>query len=166
MTRLRALWAGLAQRDRRILVLGALVLGLVLIWALVWEPLGAARDAARLRVAASSNDLATVRAVAPRLRDLIARDGGQPGQRDGRSLLALADASARGAGVGEALLRIEPVSGGQVRVYFEAASFDALVQWLDELETRQGVTSTELNVNRAAGVGRVDARVLLQRDGG
>ena len=90
MNRLRTLWAGLAQRDRRILVLGALVLGLVLIWALVWEPLGAARDAARLRVAASSNDLATVRAVAPRLHDLIARDGGQQGQRDGRSLLALA----------------------------------------------------------------------------
>lgn len=164
MNSLRRFWGGLAPRDRRVLLLGAVALVILLLWAAVWEPLAGARDAARVRVAAGANDLATMRAVAPRLRELGAAGAVQV-QRDGRSLLAVTDATVRGSGVGDALLRIEPVTGGQVRVYFEAASFDALVQWLEELEAHQGIGSTELSVNRAAGVGRVDARVLLQRDG-
>ncbi len=55
------------------------------------------------------------------------RDSSAAAARDGRSLLALVDATARASGVGEALLRVEPVSAAQVRVYFEGAGFDALV---------------------------------------
>ena len=65
--------------------------------------------------------------------------------------------------MGDGLLRVEPVAGDQVRVYFESASFDALVEWLGALESGHGVKILELSINRAAGVGRVDARVFLQR---
>ena len=85
--------------------------------------------------------------------------------RDGRSLLALVDATARTSGVGEALLRVEPVAGGQVRVYFESAGFDVLVAWLEELEAQQGVRTGDVSIQRAAGVGRVDARMSLERSG-
>ncbi len=105
-----------------------------------------------------------MRAVAPLLRDMGGVGG--PDAGDTRSLLVLVDATARGSAVGEALLRVEPVAGDQVRVYFEGAGFDALVTWLGELEARHGVVIGDLTVNRAAGVGRVDARLLLQRDRG
>ena len=63
-------------------------------------------------------------------------------------------------------MRVEPVSAGQVRVYFEGAGFDALVDWLAALQSGQGVTVGDFNVSRAAGVGRVDARLVLERQGG
>lgn len=163
MNALRAFWAGLSPRDQRVLKLGGIALAAILAWLLVWEPLRQARDAARVRVAAAVTDLATMRAAAPQLQALAG--GNAPAVRDGRSLLALADATARASGVGEALLRVEPVAGGQVRVYFEGAGFDALVAWLEELETRQGVRVGDVSINRAAGVGRVDARMSLERSG-
>ena len=163
MSALLAFWAGLSPRDQRVLKLGGIALAAILAWLLVWEPLREARDAARLRVAAAVTDLATMRAAAPQLRALD--DTAAPAVRDGRSLLALVDATARASGVGEALLRVEPVAGGQVRVYFESASFDALVVWLEELEARQGVRTGDVSINRAAGVGRVDARMSLDRSG-
>ena len=161
MAGLRTFWLGLAPREQRVLLLGAVALVFLLIWLAVWEPLRTARDAARIRVAAAAGDLATMRAVAPQLRDA---GGGGPAVGDTRSLLVLVDATARASAVGEALLRVEPVAGEQVRVYFEGAGFDALVTWLTELEAKHGVVIGDLNVNRAAGVGRVDARLLLQRD--
>ncbi len=163
MNALRGFWAGLSPRDRRVLSWGGIVLAAILAWLLIWEPLRDARDAARLRVAAAMTDLSAMRAAAPQLRAL---DGGTTlAVRDGRSLLALVDATARASGVGEALLRVEPVAGDQVRVYFEGAGFDALVAWLEELESRQGVRLGDVSIHRAAGVGRVDARMSLERSG-
>ncbi len=163
MSALRAFWAGLSPRDQRVLMLGGLVLGAILIWLMIWEPLREARDAARSRVAAAATDLATMRAAVPQLRAL--EGSAASAVRDGRSLLALVDATARTSGVGEALLRVEPVAGGQVRVYFESAGFDVLVAWLEELEAQQGVRTGDVSIQRAAGVGRVDARMSLERSG-
>ncbi len=163
MNALRAFWAGLSPRDQRVLMLGGLVLGAILIWLMIWEPLREARDAARSRVAAAATDLATMRAAVPQLRAL--EGSAASAVRDGRSLLALVDATARTSGVGEALLRVEPVAGGQVRVYFESAGFDVLVAWLEELEAQQGVRTGDVSIQRAAGVGRVDARMSLERSG-
>lgn len=164
MNALRAFWLGLSSRDQRVLLIGGAFVAIVVVWLGIWEPLREARDAARIRVAAAANDLATMRAAAPQLAVLAGVSA--QGARDGRSLLALVDATARSAVVGDALLRVEPVAGDRVRAYFEGAGFDALVQWLGELEAQQGVVTGEMSVNRAAGVGRVDARVLLQRSGG
>ena len=163
MNALRAFWAGLSPRDQRVLMLGGLVLGAILIWLMIWEPLREARDAARSRVAAAATDLAAMRAAVPQLRAL--EGSAASAVRDGRSLLALVDATARTSGVGEALLRVEPVAGGQVRVYFESAGFDVLVAWLEELEAQQGVRTGDVSIQRAAGVGRVDARMSLERSG-
>lgn len=161
MNALRQFWEGLATRDRRVLAMGAGALLLIALWLLAWEPLREARDAARLRTTAAANDLAYLRAAVPQLRDATATPA-----RDGRSLLALVDATARASGVGEALLRVEPVSAAQVRVYFEGAGFDALVDWLAALQAGQGISISDFSATRSTGVGRVDARVVLERPGG
>lgn len=158
---LAARYQSLAPRERRALLLGATALLLVLAYLLAWEPLLRSRDAWRVRVAAAETDLAWMRAVAPRVQ---AAAGTAPATAapDGRSLLARVDASARDAGLGTALLRVEPIAAGQVRVTFEQAGFDALMHWLETLAAAQGVRVTELSAQRADGVGLVDARVSLQ----
>ena len=158
---LMARFQSLAPRERRALTLGAVVLLLVLGYVLAWEPLLQSRDAWRVRVAAAEADLAWMRAAAPRVQ---AAAGTAPATAapDGRSLLARVDASAREAGLGTSLLRVEPIAAGQVRVTFEQAGFDALMHWLETLAAAQGVRVTELSAQRADGVGLVDARVSLQ----
>ena len=154
----RARWEALAPRERRVLAGGAAVLLAVLLYVAAWEPLAQSRDAWRLRVTAAETDLAWMRAAAPRVQ---AGGAAAPARADGRSLLARVDASAREAGLGPALLRVEPVGAGQVRVTFEQAGFDALMHWLETL-ARDGVRVGEFSAQRADGVGRVDARVSLE----
>jgi general secretion pathway protein M len=84
---------------------------------------------------------------------------------DGRSLLARVDEGARQAGLGPVLLRVEPLSAGRVRAHFQAAPFDQLMDWLQPLGSQHGVRVEELSLQRAAGVGLVDARLTLVQPG-
>ena len=143
-------------RDRRVLAMGAGASSSSRCGAGVGAA-GEARDG-RLRTTAAANDLAYLRRGAAWMPPLPPRDG--------RSLLALVDATARASGVGEALLRVEPVSAAQVRVYFEGAGFDALVDWLAALQAGQRMSISDFSATRSTGVGRVDARVVLERPGG
>lgn len=160
MNALQRYWRGLGSRERKVLSLAIGALVLVLGYVSLWEPLIDSRNEWRNRVANAQADLAWMRATAPQVRE---RGGAAPVRsNDGRSLLARADASARDAGLGGSLLRVEPVSDGQVRVYFEDAGFDAVVRWVETLSAQYGTRVGELSAQRADGVGRVDVRLSLE----
>lgn len=156
---MKAWWARQSARDRTVLAVGGAVIGVSLAWAFLWFPLAASRDALALRVAGAEADLAWMRSVEPELART--RDGGSASglDRAGRSLLALADGTAREAGLGGALTRIEPVGAGRVTLWFERVPFDAMASWLESLDARFGVRVDELSVERTPDTGAVNARV-------
>lgn len=161
MSALRQRWDALAPRERRVLSLGAAVLTLIVGYLVLWEPLAQSRADWHARVVAAETDLAWMRAASPRVQAQRGTQALTP-MADGRSLLARADASARDAGLATALLRVEPVTASQVRVTFEQAGFDALMRWIETLSTQYGAQVSELSVQRADGVGLVDARLSLE----
>lgn len=159
---MRAWWNHLAEREQRLVVAGAIVVALMLGWAFVWHPLVAKRAELRDAVDAQQRDLAFVRVAAADVDRL--RATGKQGRRDrqGRSLLALADATARAGGLEGALKRVEPVGATSVRVSFEVARFDALIAWIEGLTRDYGIETIDFSADRADGVGLVNARVTLQ----
>jgi len=150
-----------SRRDRVVLAVGGTFVALVLLWAFAWQPLfvGSASLAEQKRAAEA--DLAWMREVAATLKQQRATGAAAGSDRAGRSLLALADASARDAGLGEPLKRVEPLSEGRVNVWFENANFDACLAWLESLSQHYGVTVEELSVDRSAMPGMVNARITL-----
>src|SRR5581483_1437548 len=83
-------------------------------------------------------------------------------ERQGKSLLALADATARSAGLAGSLKRVEPAGGRSVRVTFEVANFDVLMNWLDALARDYGVEVTDFSADKVEGLGLVNARATLE----
>jgi general secretion pathway protein M len=158
---IRAYWNELSPRDRRVLAIGAVVVAALLGWAFVWHPLDRKRSELEQRVALERQSLAFVRGAAATLAG--ERPGAGAGAaRAGRSLLALADASARDAGLEAALRRVEPVNARSVRVTLELASFDAMVLWIENLARDYAVRVSDLSADRADAVGLVNARVTLE----
>ena len=82
--------------------------------------------------------------------------------RQGKSLLALADVSARGAGLEGVLKRLEPVGSNSVRASFEFASFDVLMSWIEGMARDYGVQVSDFSVDRVDASGLVNARVTLE----
>ena len=157
-----AWWNGLAAQERRVLAVGGVVAALLLGWALLWHPLAQRRAELERDLDRQRGELAFVRAGATEIAHRRATGAQAGGQRAGKSLLALADATARSGGLGDALKRVEPAGAKTVKVAFESARFDALVGWIEALAAGYGVEAVELSVDRADGVGFVNARVTLQ----
>ena len=157
-----AWWQSLAQRERRMLAVGGIIVALLLGWTFVWHPLALARQTLQARVARERSDLAWMQQSASELGALRTRSARGQVDRQGKSLFALADVTARGAGLATALKRVEPTGGRSVRVSFESASFDALIGWIDALARDYGVQATDLSADRVEGLGLVNARVVLE----
>ena len=157
-----AWWEGLQIRERRMLAIGGIAAALMLVWALVWYPLAHARSDLYARVARQRDDLAWMRQASAQAGDLRSQGTRGHAERQGKSLLALADVSARGAGLAGALKRVEPAGANSVRVNFEIANFDALADWLELLARDYGVQVTDFSADKVEGLGLVNARVTLQ----
>jgi len=159
---MRAWWQAQSDRDRRTLAVGAVAVVLLLGWALVWHPLALRRATLEQEVASRRDDLLAVQRGTAQIAQQHAVGQRARGDRAGKSLLALADATAREAGLGAAIKHVEPAGARNVKVSFEGANFDALAQWMETLAGGYGVEATELSADRADGVGLVNARVTLQ----
>lgn len=159
---MRAWWQAQSARDRRVLAFGAIVIAVLLVWALLWLPLSRERSQLRTRVERQRADLAWMRQAQGQAKGLQAQGTQGAVLRQGKSLLALADVTARAANLGAALKRVEPTSADSVRVTFEIADFDALANWMDALMRDYGVAVTDFSADKVEGMGLVNARVTLQ----
>ncbi len=145
------------------LAIGAVAVALLLGWSFVWYPLAHAREQLQARVERERNDLAWMRQSAGELAVLRAKGAHGQVDRQGKSLFALADVTARGAGLATALKRASrPIGAKSARVSFETANFDALIGWVDNLGRSYNVQATDFSADRVEGMGLVNARVLLE----
>ena len=159
---IRAWWNGREARERRMLGIGALVVAVMLAWSFVWYPLTHARAALGARVAQQREDLTWMRQRLAAAQQLHAQGARSSADRQGKSLLALADVSARAGGLNGALKRVEPTGGNSVRVSFDVANFDMLVDWLSQLARDYGVRVSDFSADKVEGLGLVNARVTLE----
>jgi general secretion pathway protein M len=159
---LRVWFAGLAPRER-ILVLAAGVVLLVAVLVIgVVRPLAGARAAALAQIADKQAVLADLERVAAR----FGPQGGaaaREAQPSGESLVVLVDRTTRGRGLAPYLKRNEPDGNASIRLRFENVPFDELAAWLVELQATQGIAVATANADPGEAAGRVTANLQLAR---
>jgi general secretion pathway protein M len=160
MTALRQHWEQMQPRERRIVVAGGAATLVLLLYALVWDPLTTSLGQMEQNVTAQRATLAWMQQAAVEARALR---GTQGTGSAGRSLLALSDESAKAHKLGTAVKRVQPDGQHTVRIWLEDAAFADLLRWLDTLASRHGVKISGLTVERVpAAPARVNARVVLE----
>lgn len=159
---MREWWEGLGTRERFVLIGGTLVLVPFLLWVLLWRPLMGSVSRLDRDVATQRENLLWMQTAASELMRLRGSGAQAAAGLGGRSLLAVVDQSARSAGLGNGLKRIEPDSADAVRVRLEGVSFDAVVTWLDQLSRQFGVSASLVSIDRESGPGQVNVRLTLQ----
>ena len=147
----------IAERDRRILVIGA-ALAVVLLVLGVIVPLDHSVSRLHAQVARKQADLAWMRRVAP---ELVA--AGPMRQRSaGESLIVIVDESARESGLGSALTNTGSRGSGALSVQLVHAPFDALVAWVARLDQQNGLEVESADIHSAGPPGLVDASLILR----
>ena len=158
-------WQNLQVREQRLLMAGGALLALLLVYALIWAPLVGGIGKLETSVAQQRETLAWMQKAAAEVKALRAASGRRSAGLGGRSLLAVVDQTARAAGLGGALKRVQPQGDDSVRVQMESASFDAMMRWLRNLLTQNGVFVTTITVERADAPGLVNVRATLNAAG-
>jgi len=156
-------WNNLNRRQQRLLLGAALVVIVLVLFVWVWEPMTETRVAQRQQVAQQQALLDWLTAVTP-VATQLRRETTRSTDLAGRSLLGLADETARAAGLAGSLSRIEPAGDRQVRVWLEEADFVATMAWLQKLSIQHPIEVSQLSVDRARQAGQVSVRVTLSTD--
>jgi general secretion pathway protein M len=156
---------GLEPRERRLVLTGAALASVLLMYVLVWEPFAATVE--RLRVSGSEQQavLLWMEGAAKEVKQL-SRGARRPGQAaTGQSLLALIDSTAKAGRLGTALKRVQPDGEQRVQVWLEEAAFDDVAAWLEGLNQRQGITLESSVIAAKDKPGLVDVRLVFAGDG-
>lgn len=162
-----AWWNTLSSRERWIVGVGAGLVVILLFYALVWHPLQ--RNLATLQQSVDElrNDVAWMRQAAGDVKRINNTTETNPSNTPARdeSLLVFVDRTARSAGLGPAVKRVEPQGVNQLQMRLEQVSFDQMLRWLGSLEQEHGITLINAVVDGRTESGRVDARLVLQGSG-
>lgn len=153
-------WANLQPRERHTLLGGGVALALILLYVLVLDPYRQELLRLRQSVEAQTTELAWMRQASEEVKRLR---GNSPAARSvtGQSLMSQVDASARSTGLSGAIKEIKPEGQG-VKVRLEQVSFDDMLRWLEQLNSKQGVAVSSLVMERLSEPGRVNASVVLE----
>ncbi len=146
----------LSPRDRRTLLVGAVIAAILLVFAVVL-PLDDRVSHLHDQVAQKQTDLVWMRNAAPEIAA-----AGPVRSSGGESLIVIVDQSAHEAGLGGSLAGSQPSGTGSLSVQLEKAPFDTLVAWLARLSQQNGVQIESATIDSAGPPGTVNASLVLK----
>ncbi len=101
----------MSERDRKILIIGGIVVGILLSYLLIFRPLGNAVDDGQERIASRSETLAEMESIHAQLKQLQAQ---VPQGNDNVNLLSYFEGLARQAGLKDHIDYMKPGQGIQI----------------------------------------------------
>jgi type II secretory pathway component PulM len=159
---MKAWWQNLAASERRLLSIGAVLIGLTLLWLFVWKPLSAHHQLLQQDLA----DAQAAHAEMQRQRaEILALRGASPNAPAAASgslhtsvIAALKQFQLDGTGTSS-----EEKNKNTVTLKLEAKPFDTLAQFLAAMESQYATNTTSMTLKPADKPGTVDAQITLER---
>lgn len=149
---------GRESSERSIIAGLAAIIVIALLWVMIWKPIGDWRAIEDNRYHNAQTLLDWMQVNEARAR-AVAKT--QPnGGASQRSILPTITTSAAAQGL--TLSRLQPESNGAVSVVLQAQPFNALVLWLDNLQTTKGVAIQRISIDAEGRPGYVNAQLRLQ----
>ena len=149
-------YRGLGERDRRIVQGLAILLAAMLFWALIWRPIHNWREDSAARYADSVQLLQWLHDNEAQARQSSSRGAGGGA---GDSSLAVVGNVARELGI--TLTRFQPEGDSGVSVVLQEEEFDKVLRFVDQLESRHGMTVRQFSFDRQS-PGHVTARIVIR----
>ena len=155
---LKSRWNGLQTREQQILRYSAVVLGLLLSYLLIIDPVYSSRADAEQRLQSTREAFSVAQQQALDLK----ASSSNPGAPGSGSLLTQVESSAQKEGLRSALKRLQPSGNDQIQVSLEGASYQQVIQWLSNL-TEQGVKAQRVDIQLDRKSDLLAVQLLLTR---
>jgi len=158
---MRRAFDNLSQSERTLIIVASVVLLAGLLYGLVWRPLQVNLVAQENKLEQNLKTVKWMRQSAQELARIKAQTTGQGQSGARQSILSLVDQTARKAGLGDTIKRVEPAGQGKVRIRMESVAFDDMIAWLEGLLRSSAIAIESIAVDRSDLQGLVDAHLTL-----
>jgi len=160
---MRDWFESLEQRERLFVSLGAVIVTLALLYALIWSPLDQGHRSMQSSVDSWQRSLTELRPL--RGAQAAPANVSLPANTSQQTPVVIVDLTLRARGLDRSLRRSQPTTGNGIRVEFENVAFDDLILWLDDLSSQYAmeVASGSMSTTTQAGPGRINATLTLER---
>jgi len=156
-----AFWSARNPREQAILAGGAAVLGLVLIYTVLWEPAADGRARLSRSLPALRAELAEMQTLAQEARGLNASPA--PALRGEALTQALQDSLGK---YGLKATRLAAGADNSVQVQLDKAPFGAVAGWLQDVRQQQRLKVTDARIVYVGATALVNVSATLQGPGG
>lgn len=156
-----AFWSARDPREQAILAGGATVLGLVLIYSVLWEPAADGRARLSRSLPAMRAELAEMETLAQEARGLNASPA--PALRGDALTQALQDSLGK---YGLKATRLAAGADNSVQVQLDKVPFGAVAGWLQDVRQQQRLKITDARIVYVGATALVNVSATLQGPGG
>jgi len=155
----------LEDRERRFLIVGAVTVVIVLVYALAWAPFVKRYTELESQVAVWERSIATLRPLRAAVAASDGRGGSGATASAGQSPLIVVDQTLLSRGLDRYRRNSQPTSSNGIRIVFENVAFDDLMLWLGDLSEQHAmqVQAGSFSVAARAAPGRVNATLTIER---
>lgn len=153
----------LEVRERYTVISGAVFVAISIFFLLIWDPIYSARDEQTQLLETQQQTLEWMTATGAEIQALQSGGRTSVSRLNNMSISSLAERSAQSMGVKQQITKLETVKNG-AKVELEAANFDRLILWLNDMEQKYGIQASNIQIEKQDKPGTVEARVTLERN--
>lgn len=146
------------RREQMMILVCGLAVIIYLLWLIVLAPIQNKRDQLYVANTASTQALGRVQIAAAQIQQ--ARNAGTSANSE--NISGIIDTTLRANGL--SMSGFQPGANGEVRVRLDRAAYEPLMQWLYELEFKQGITVSDLSIASTNDPGQVTVNLRLQKN--
>jgi general secretion pathway protein M len=148
------------RREQTALLLCGLAITLYLIWAAVLNPLANKRAAQLQANTAATQSLGRVQILAARFEQ-ARNQNATAGNVGGGNISQIVYSSLQANGIN--ISQFQPGTAGEARVRLDRANYEALMQWLYDIEFKHQIIVRELSLAGTNDPGQVTVNIRLQK---
>ncbi|EKD77292.1 MAG: hypothetical protein ACD_42C00396G0007 [uncultured bacterium] len=152
----------LADRERRIALVGGVLVAALIFYAVIWSPLSSAVDDSKKQLYTQRSLLLYLKKSSQKIQQLKA-SGVTVSVTSNADLLSVLEQSLSSQSLSSYLKQVNEPQQNQFALTFKAVPFDKLMQWLQMMSSTHGVTVKQLSATRLMTVGLADVQITLSR---
>jgi len=153
-------WKILTERERMLILVGGVLLGLMLVYFGIYRPLEAYHQSGvRALVAAT----ATYDRVSAGAAEISAANVSATSSKSRANIPASGAASSSAKAAGVSISRLQPGDGGTLTIWVEDVTFAKLYLWLDQMAKMHSLIPAKISIQKTTSADHL--RVQLQIEG-
>jgi general secretion pathway protein M len=159
---MNAWWQNLPPRERRLVIGGAILIGLTILWLFIWKPLANRHQLLQQDLQDAQATYLQMQQQRTAILAAQGKSGTQPantgGSLHGNVITEIKQYQLDGAGTST-----EEKDKDTVILKLEGKPFDPLAQFLARMESSYAARPSRMTLKPAKGTGTVDAEITLER---